>query len=305
MKRRIICAGAVVCDEVYYVDTLPAAGIKIGASRYEERFGGPAATAAVAIANLQGTVSYWGRVGTDPKGDAALSALRGHGVDCEAVAVVNGGRTRSAVVMVDNNGERCLVTYRKGLPDDASLVPADPLAEVAVVLADSRWPVGAETVIARASFNGIPSVIDMDGGERTETERLVAKADHVIFSAEGLSDFAGEGSPADQLRACGLPSTKVVAVTQGAAGSLWWWHDQLVPVPAFQVKATDTTGCGDVFHGAYALALCDGLAPLAAARFASAVAAVKAVRGRGWDGMPDRRSVEELLATSDGGADTR
>ena len=66
---------------------------------------------------------------------------------------------------------------------------------------------------------------------------------------------------------------------------------------AFKVAVADTTGCGDTFHGAYALALSEGRPPLAAARFASAAAAVKAQRGRGWDGMGDRAAIETMLAT--------
>jgi sulfofructose kinase len=58
----------------------------------------------------------------------------------------------------------------------------------------------------------------------------------------------------------------------------------------------DTTGCGDVFHGAYALGLAEGRPPLAAARFAAAAAAMKAANGMGWRGMPDRASVERLMA---------
>jgi hypothetical protein len=61
---------------------------------------------------------------------------------------------------------------------------------------------------------------------------------------------------------------------------------------------TDTTGCGDVFHGAYALGLCEGMAPLEAARFATAAAALKGERARGWNGMADRAAVEALLAMS-------
>ena len=90
---------------------------------------------------------------------------------------------------------------------------------------------------------------------------------------------------------------QVVAVTRGAAGSLWLINDEVVSVPAFRVPVADTTGCGDVFHGAYALALCEGQRPLEAARFATAAAALKAERGLGWDGMADRPAVDALLAS--------
>jgi sulfofructose kinase len=79
-------------------------------------------------------------------------------------------------------------------------------------------------------------------------------------------------------------------------GSLWLLDGDIVAVPAFKVVVADTTGCGDVFHGGYALGLAEGMNPLEAARFASAVAALKGVRACGWNGMPDRLAVEAMLA---------
>lgn len=298
MKRRIVCVGSIVQDEVYHMETLPSAGIKMDASRVEDRFGGPAATAAVAIAQLGGTASFWGRVGRDATGDAALAALKAGGVDTSGVAVIEGGRTRRAVVMVDGNGERCIVTYRRGLADQASLLPSDPLDDVAMLLGDSRWPIGADAAIARARAKGIPTVVDVDGGDRAMTERLVVQADHVIFSAEGLKDYAGEGSAADRLMSLPMRDGQVMAVTRGSAGSVWRVADAVVTVPAIQVKVEDTTGCGDVFHGAYALAISEKMTTLAAARFATAAAALKAERGRGWLGMPGRAAVAAILRAS-------
>ncbi len=180
--EKIVCVGAIVRDDVYHVETLPAAGIKIAASRYESRFGGPAATAAVAIANLHGVAAYWGRVGADAAGDAALSALRHHGVDCKGVAVVQGGQTRCAVVLVDKNGERCIVAYRKGLPEDAALLPIDPFDGVGVVLADSRWPEGAEAVLDRARAKGVISV-DRRGWRARLRRRSGSSREPIISSS--------------------------------------------------------------------------------------------------------------------------
>jgi sulfofructose kinase len=85
-------------------------------------------------------------------------------------------------------------------------------------------------------------------------------------------------------------------VTLGATGSLWWESGRARHLPAPRVQARDTTGCGDVFHGAYALAVAEGAPRGHAARFATAAAALKATRGDGWDGMPDRAAVAALLA---------
>ena len=87
-----------------------------------------------------------------------------------------------------------------------------------------------------------------------------------------------------------------MAVTCGAAGSFWRIDGALHHIPAPQIEARDTTGCGDVFHGALALALAEGEPVLAAARFATAAAALKARNGGGWRGMPAREAVEAMRA---------
>jgi sulfofructose kinase len=296
MNRKIICVGNLVHDEVFRVESLPAAGIKTGVLDYVERYGGPAATAAVAICHLGGAAAYWGRVGADPAGEAAIRIMSQHGVDCSGVAVLPEGRTLRAIVLVDDRGERSIVSDRRSLSTDPSVLPDDGLDEVDIVLVDTRWPAAAETVLDRAREAGIITVLDADGGSPQDNERLIGKADHVVFSSEGLRDFAGDGSQAELLQRCVTVPDTVFAVTRGAAGSLWLLNGEIVPVPAFRVTVVDTTGCGDVFHGAYALALAERRAPLAAARFASAAAALKAQHGRGWDGMADRHAVEMLLA---------
>jgi sulfofructose kinase len=296
MKSTIVCVGNLVHDEVFWVEALPARGIKTGVLDYSERYGGPAATAAVAISQLGGAAAFWGRVGADPAGETALRTLRKHGVDCSGIAVLTEGRTLRAIVLVDPAGERSIVSDRRSLSTDASLLPDRGLEGVKVVLVDSRWPAGAAAMLERARAAGTVTVLDADGGAPEDSERLIGMADHVVFSSEGLRDFAGEGSEAELLRRSATVPGKVVAVTRGAAGSLWLIDGDLVSIPAFRVPVADTTGCGDVFHGAYALALSEGRAPLEAARFATAAAALKAERGRGWEGMADRSSVEALLA---------
>jgi sulfofructose kinase len=297
MRSRVVCVGNLVQDEVFTVAVIPSAGIKVGVLDYRERFGGPAATAAYAIGALGGTAAYWGRVGDDAAGDKALRLLADRGVDCAGVARIAGGRTNRAIVLVDQKGERGIVSDRLSLPADPGVLPPAFPLDTGVVLADSRWPAGAERALARAREAGIVTVLDADGGPREEIARLVALADHAVFSSEGLRDFVGDGPPEDLLRHLAVSPGQVVAVTCGAAGSCWLLSGEVVRVPAFAIDAVDTTGCGDVFHGAYALGLCEGRPPFAAAGFATAAAALKAANGRGWDGMPNREAVDRLLAS--------
>jgi sulfofructose kinase len=294
----IICVGNLVHDEVFHVDSLPASGIKTGVLGYHSRFGGPAATAALAICRLGGSASYWGRIGADPAGESAIALLREQGVDCDGVAVLP-GRTLRAIVLVDKRGERSIVSDRLSLPMGAEALPEGGLGDAGIVLADTRWPAAADAIFDRARAAGIATVLDADGGAPADNARLIARADHVVFSNEGLRDFAGEGAAEALLRRCEPRPGQIFAVTQGANGSLWLIDGQIAHVPAFTVAMTDTTGCGDVFHGAYALGLCEGMAPLVAARFASAAAALKGANGHGWAGMPDRAAVEDMLGAAE------
>lgn len=295
MTGRIVCVGNGVLDQVYEVGAMPRVGVKTTALGFRESGGGPAATAAVAIAALGGAASWWGRVGDDSAGAALRAAMTRHGVDLSGLAVITGGRTVRAAVLVEPSGERSIIVDRSGLPSEAALLPEDDLAEVAVLLADTRWPLGAEAALRRAGDRGIPRVLDADGGDAEALQRLTTLADHVVFSEEGLSDFVGPGAVEDQLRRAAGRIAGITAVTCGATGSLWWIGGRLRPVAAFPVTPRDTTGCGDVFHGAYALGLAETMPPLEAARFASATAAAKAERGMGWDGMPDRAAVDRMI----------
>jgi len=296
--RKIVCVGILVHDEVFQVESLPSSGIKIGALAYQQRYGGSAATAAVAICRLGGAAAYWGRVGTDEAGHGAIRLMRELGVDCSGVSILPEGRTQRAIVLVDARGERSIVSDRTSLSNDPGVLPADDLRDAVAVLVDSRWPAGSAVALDRARLAGVPTVLDADGGTYGENRILIDKADHVVFSSEGLRDHAGGGEPESLLRRCAPGPGKVFAVTRGAAGSLWLIGGESFSVPAFPVAVADTTGCGDVFHGAYALSLSEGRAPLEAARFASAAAAIKAQRGNGWKGMGDRAAIEALLASN-------
>lgn len=292
---QVVCVGNVVRDEVFHVDVLPSAGIKTDVLKYEERFGGPAATAAVAIAHLGGRTSYWGRVGDDASGKAIRTALMRHHVECEGLASLTNARTIRSIVTVDRRGERSIVVDRTGLPTAADCVPPTLPDATAVVLADTRWPVGARLAFQYAKAAGIPSILDADGGSADTMSVLVDLADHVVFSAQGATEFAGNGTPTEQLHRLAKLAPRTLAITDGARGSVWLIDGRIRKVPASNVVVNDTTGCGDVFHGAYALAIAEQKSPLWAAHFASAVAAIKAKNGNGWEGMPDRGSALVLM----------
>lgn len=289
----IVCFGIAVADRVYEVDALPSGEGKRTATGYRDTGGGIAATASVAIAALGGHAVFAGTVGDDPAGHFIQAELIRLGVDCTALTVTPGARTPSACVMVDPSGERCAVVDRGTV---ASCAP-DPnrFADLKAVLVDHRFPEEAAKLL-RALPPTIPGILDGEGGGRPALQVLTEAASHPVFSRNGLRELTGLDDPLSGLWSVVAPRAAAIGVTLGASGSLWRIGQSIhdIPVPAVCVR--DTTGCGDVFHGAFALALGEGCPVLEAAHFASAAAAIKARNGNGWLGMAKRESASALLS---------
>lgn len=295
MSAKVVCAGIAVLDRVYLFDALPLTPGKHIARGYRENGGGMAATAAIAVAALGGTAHWIGRLGADATGETLLAWLHRLGVNTAGTTIVPGGQSPSAGITLDAEGERVLAVYPgRNLPDDAP-VPEAALEGAGAVLADPRWVGGAERLFALGRARGLPRVLDAELSPPAILHRLTPQADHVIFSERGLVDFSGIADPAGGLAEAARKLDATLAVTLGARGSLWWREGRAVALPAPHVQARDTTGCGDVFHGAYALGLAEGMAVIEAARFATAAAAIKATLADGWDGMPDRDAVRRML----------
>ena len=129
-----------------------------------------------------------------------------------------------------------------------------------------------------------------------EAAVLIGQADHVLFSEPGLRPHAGAAGPAGLAALRHRVPGAVLGVTAGPEGFHWLDDAGLHHLPAPRVAAVDTLGAGDVFHGAYALALAEGAAVAAAARFAVAAASAKCTRPGGRAGVPSRAEVAALLA---------
>ena len=295
-RARIVVSGMGALDRAFVLPALPAAAGKYIASAYRERGGGMAANASVAIAALGGHASWCGRLGDDPSGLTVRGMLERLGVDLSGATIATGAQTAVAGIHMDPSGERMLAVFPgAGLPDDAPIPPS--LVDGAdAVLGDPRWADGSARLFQAAAARGIPRVFDADTAPPDILRRLVPLADHVVFSERGLRDFTGIGDAREALRFVAARVEAVLGVTLGEAGSLWWLDGAVHALPAPVVEAVDTTGCGDVFHGGYALALAEGATVREAARFATAAASLKAADGNGWDGMPKRAAVDALLA---------
>lgn len=294
---QIICLGMVVKDIVFYVKQIPSTPQKITAESFEDKFGGMAATAAAAVAALGGNAEFWGRVGDDEIGRNAIEAFNMRGVSTRVKKTHNAQSPVSAVI-VDGDGERMLAVYPGRLESSADWLELDRLKGVSAVHADFRWVEGAKKLFLAAKNLNIPRVLDADAGDIAALKELVPLANHVIFSERGLALFTEGLELGEGLHFASQFTDGVVGVTLGDKGSLFLDDDKTHEFLAPKIIPVDTNGAGDVFHGAYALALGRGSTWMNAARYASAAATLRCSKAGGWQQLPTHSEVMHLLGNS-------
>ncbi|MBB4382420.1 sulfofructose kinase [Bradyrhizobium sp. Rc3b] len=289
----VICLGLSALDQVWRVDRPFSGGSeKIKAVEYGTLGGGMAANASVAVAKLGASVAFWGRAGNDAAGHEMKSAFTAEGVDIENFRLFADGRSSVSGVIVDNSGERQIVNFRGLYPEAADWLPLETVARASSVLADPRWVEGAATLFREARARGIPTVLDGDMADAEVFERLLPLTDHAIFSEPALTAFGGSAKD-ETLAALARFGCRIIAVTRGEEGVSWYENGCLHRQAAFAVDVVDTTGAGDVFHGAYALAIGAGLDVRDAMAFSAAAAAMKCRHAGGRNGIP---TINECLA---------
>lgn len=294
MTATVACVGLAVIDLVMWIERVPSRPGKYFARRADNIGGGPAASAAVTIARLGGTARFAGRVGDDERGRRILGGLTQEGVDIDGVTVVEGATSPVSSVLITPDGDRTIINHT-----DPSLYSSPPDAAVVgpcdAVLADVRWPAGAVAAMAAAQRFGVPGVLDLDRTEETPVIEAAARATHVVAAEPALAQVAGAPDPATALRRLRTRTDAWLAVTTGGGGVSWLDDGAIETLRPPPVEVVDTLGAGDVFHGAFALALAEGRGEVEALRFATAAAALKVTRPGGRAGIPHRAEVERLV----------
>lgn len=236
--------------------------------------GGQVATTLCTCASLGLRASYVGAFGNDEGGRRIRESLIARGVDLWASAVVE-APNRSAVILVDERtGNRTVFHYRDpALRLRRDDLPAGLFDRPRVVHVDATDHELALLAVATARAAGCLVTTDVDA-EDDITRALVVGATHPIM-AEGVPQFlTGEDDVERALRALRLPHHRMLCVTLGERGSAMLAGDRFYAEPAPRVEVVDTTGAGDVFRGAFIVALLRGDDPGAILRFANAAAAM-------------------------------
>jgi sulfofructose kinase len=296
---RILCIGMPVRDLTFRIQELPSRGFKVSASHFEEIAGGNALNAAIGIVRLGGRASLAG-----PMGDARETSSRyifdrmaDEGIDTDHLVHMPGLVTPISNIMIDSTGERTIVTFRDPELWKVHLPDADTLLrDCAAILTENRCAEFCTDLCHEARRRGIPVVVDVDRA-MSSREGLLTASSHLIFSSEALQATAGVHDDAAALKKIAKLTPSFLAGTRGPRGTLWLdRHGELQETPAFPVHTVDTLGAGDIFHGAFALAITEGEDIPHALRFASAAAALKCTRFGGAFACPQRPEVEALLS---------
>jgi sugar/nucleoside kinase (ribokinase family) len=278
---------------------LPARGSKVNAGHFDEIAGGNALNAAIGIVRLGGRASICGPMGDvrETSSRYIFDELAHEGVDTRHIVHMPGLVTPISNIMIDPSGERTAVTFRDPELWKVSLPDTDKLLnDCSAVLTESRCAEFCTALCAEARRRSIPVIVDVDRAMSLR-EGLLTASSHLVFSSEALQATAGPASDADALSKVAKLTSSFLAATRGAQGTLWLdEHQSLQQTPAFPVHTVDTLGAGDVFHGAFALALTEQQELRQALRFASAAAALKCTRFGGAFAAPQRAEVEELLS---------
>jgi sulfofructose kinase len=297
--KRILCIGMPVRDLTFRVPGLPARGFKENASHFDEICGGNALNGAIGIVRLGARASICG-----PMGDAGETSSRfifdkmaQEGIETRQVVHMPGLVTPISNIMIDPSGERTIVTFRDPELWKVRLPPADQLLEDCdAILTESRCAEFCTDLCVEARRRGIPVIVDVDR-VMSLREGLLTASSHLVFSSEALQSTAGIADDGEALKKIAKLTPSFLAGTRGAQGTLWLdERGALRQTPAFPVHTVDTLGAGDVFHGAFALAITENQYLPAALRFASAAAALKCTRFGGAFAAPQRAEVEELLS---------
>jgi sulfofructose kinase len=296
---RILCVGMPVRDLTFRVPGVPARGSKEHASHFDEICGGNALNAAIGIVRLGGRASICGPIGDarETSSRFIFEQMAHEGIDTKHIVHMRGLVTPISAIMIDPSGERTIVTFRDPELWKVELPDVDALLEDCdAILTESRCAEFCTDLCAEARRRGIPVIVDVDRAMSLR-EGLLTASSHLVFSSEPLQETADVSDDGQALQKIAKLTPSFLAGTRGPRGTIWLdEHQDLQETPAFPVHTVDTLGAGDVFHGAFALAITEQQEVRQALRFASAAAALKCTRFGGAFAAPQRAEVEELLS---------
>jgi ribokinase len=305
MSARVTVLGSCNTDMVVRLPHLPVPGETVLGGTFAMVQGGKGANQAVAAARAGGTVAFIGRVGDDAFGVQARAALGNEEIDMQFLATDPGFPSGVALIVVDARGENSIAVAPGAngnvTPEDVRRAQA-VIASSDILVAQLEVPLESiRAAILIAASAGVPIVLNpapalpLDDG-LLRNVGIITPNEHeaALLTGAAVGDDAGVMHAAEAIRRRGVGT---VIVTLGARGVYFTDGTQKEWIPSFPVNAVDTTAAGDVFTGAFAVALAERQPPLEACRFACAAAAISVTRPGAQPSAPRRAEIDALLHT--------
>lgn len=291
---QVVGLGLNAVDWICVLPRYPEHNSKMQMERVHKLGGGQAATASALCARYGLKIRYIGRVGNDDVGTYSMGSLQKEPMDISCVDAVAGAFSQFAIILVDRpTGERTILwqrdpklLYREGELKrewivQGQLLHLDGHDQPASIQA-ARW----------AREAGMKVSLDIDRVQ-AGVEELLELTDFAIPTVDFVCQFSGKQDWKEGLAEVSQATSGFVAVTRGKVGSAAVWRAQIIEVPGIRVQAVDTTGAGDVFHGAFVYSLFQDWSVERCLRFANAAGALACTRYGARAGIPP---IEEVLA---------
>ncbi len=286
----ILITGLATLDLIFKMDSFPVKNEKYRAETAMFSGGGNAGNASVAVARLGANATIFSAVGCDEVGSLILGGLKRENVNTEFVLKLENWQSSFSSIIVDIDGDRQIVNYRKSLPESAvNSISNFPIYDA--YLSDSRWSEAAIITLSLARKYKKPGILD---AEEPVSENSVGIASHVAFSKQGLRNFTNNDDLMASLEIIEKDFNSWACVTDGPNGVYFLEDGILHNLPAPRIKAVDTLGAGDVWHGAFAVCLAEGKSEREAIKFSNLAAAIKCTKFGGQSSIPSRREISEF-----------
>ncbi len=297
MRYDIVGLGLCTHDYLAVVPHMPAFETGVKMLQSDEQGGGPASTGVAAASRLGAQCAFLARVGDDTSGRFIVNALQQDGVDTSRMLTEPNARSHVSLVMVEAcTGSRAFIT------NDASVTPLQPrdldeevIARARILHLDDSQPQASLAAARIAKKHGVLVLLDSNA-VREHTVELLQYVDVFIPARFFYPDFTDCSDPEDALDVIAGCGPSEIVITLGEEGCVGVDAEGKFSLPAFSVNpVVDTTGCGDVFHGAYAYAKLQNWKARSCAQFASAVAALKCRKLGGRRGIPTIQETMQFL----------
>ena len=296
----LVGVGVNATDTVIIVPRYPDYNTKMAFLEERMEAGGQVATAVIACQRLGKRCSYIGTAGDDERGRFQMESLRSTGVDISGVKVLPGCPNQTAYILIDQGtGERTVLWYRdRRLALQPEMLSRERVCSGRMLHVDGHDLAATALAACWARQAGIPVTCDVDTMPK-DVDRLLQHVDYFIASAVFPPTYTGAQDPFKALEILrGEFGMQLVAMTLGADGVLALADTGFLYCPAYEADAADTTGAGDVFHGAFCYALLEGWALERALEFSCAVAALNCTKVGARGGLPTLPEVRALMQSA-------